>query len=65
MPLKTKSEDQLIYRELVVCMFSTKLAELTLFWFCFNCVNFKHILLSKYLAFQTFDPQNLLHGNIL
>ena len=29
---------------------TNKLAKLTLFWFCFNCVDFRHILLSKYLA---------------
>ena len=40
-------------------VFSTNLAELTLFWFCFNCVDFRHILLSKYLAFKQFDPQKL------
>ena len=31
-------------------MLSTNLAELTLLWFCFNCVDFTHIPLSKYLT---------------
>ena len=31
-------------------MFSTNLAEWTLFWFCFKYFDFRHILVSKYLA---------------
>ena len=51
MPLKTKPEDQLTQIQLVVDVYLfRKLAELTLFWFCFNCVDFWHILLSKYLT---------------
>ena len=49
--LKAKPEDQLIQTELVVYVYLfNKLAKLTLFWFCFNCVDFRHILLSKYLG---------------
>ena len=51
MRLKTKPEDKLILIELVVYIYLfNKLAELTLFWFCFNCVDFRYIFLSKYLA---------------
>ena len=38
-------------------MFSINMAELNLFWFCFNYVDFKHILLSKYLALNNLTPK--------
>ena len=58
MPLKTKPENQLIEIELVVYAYLfNKLAELTLFWFCFNCVDFRHILLSKYLVLNNLTPK--------
>ena len=38
-------------------MFSSNLAELILFWFCFNCIDFRYILLSKYLALNSLTPK--------
>ena len=58
MPLKTKPENQLIEIELVVYAYLfNKLAELTLFWFCFNCVDFRHILLSEHLDLKNLTPK--------
>ena len=41
-------------------MFSTNLDELTLLWSCFNCLDFRHILLSKYQALKVVSATFLL-----
>ena len=59
MPLKTKPENQLVSKELVVYVYLfNQLTEVALFWFCFNCVNFRHILFLKYLALNNLNPKS-------
>ena len=54
---KTRGPTDLKIALVVYVYLFKKLAELTLFWFCFNCVDFRHILLSKYLALNNLTPK--------